>query len=64
MLSPHQSPDAGDFQPRQLVLRLDKVIPSDPTLLDDAINDITAELDAVACWRGDEPDVELSEAAS
>jgi anti-sigma regulatory factor (Ser/Thr protein kinase) len=58
MLVPHQSADAGDFQPRQLVLRLDKVIPSDPTLLDDAISDITAELDATACWGGDGPDVE------
>ena len=58
MLSPHQAPDASDFQSRHLLLRLDKVIPSDPTLLDDAINDITAELDATACWNGDEPDVE------
>jgi hypothetical protein len=34
-----------------------QVIPSDPTLLDD-VGDITAELDATACWDGHEPDVE------
>ncbi len=52
------SPDVSDFQLRRLLLRLDRVIPSDPTLLDDAVGDITAELDATACWCGHEPDVE------
>jgi serine/threonine-protein kinase RsbW len=40
------------------LLRLEKVIPSDPALLDDAVDDVTAELDTTACWGGGEPDVE------
>jgi anti-sigma regulatory factor (Ser/Thr protein kinase) len=49
---------AGDFRPRRLVLRLEKVINSDPALLDDAVGDIIAELDTTACWGGGESDVE------
>jgi serine/threonine-protein kinase RsbW len=45
-----------EFQVRRLVLRLDKVLPSDPTLLDDAVEDITSELQATACWGFDEPE--------
>jgi anti-sigma regulatory factor (Ser/Thr protein kinase) len=50
MLGPDQSPDVTSLQNRRLLLRLDKVIPSDPTLLDDAVGDITEELDATACF--------------
>jgi anti-sigma regulatory factor (Ser/Thr protein kinase) len=39
-------------------LRIEKVIPSDPALLDDAVADITAELDTTACWGRGEPDVQ------
>ena len=49
---------ASDLQPRHLLLRLDKVIPSNPALLDDAVGDITEELDTTACWGRGEPDVE------
>jgi serine/threonine-protein kinase RsbW len=49
---------AGDFRLRHLVLLLEKAIPSDPTLLDEAVADITAELDTTACWGAGEPDVE------
>jgi hypothetical protein len=42
---------------RRLVFRLDKVIPSDPTLLDNTVQDITAALDRTACWGDIEPDV-------
>jgi anti-sigma regulatory factor (Ser/Thr protein kinase) len=38
----------GDFQARRLVLRLEMVIPSDPTLLDAAVADIAAALDGAA----------------
>jgi hypothetical protein len=50
MLGPDQFPEVNDFQNRQFLLRLDKVIPSDPTLLDDAVKEITAALDCTACW--------------
>jgi anti-sigma regulatory factor (Ser/Thr protein kinase) len=50
MLGPDQFPDVSGFQDRKLLLRLDKVIPSDPTLLDDAVKEITAALDYTACW--------------
>jgi len=49
MLGPDQFPDVSDFQVPQ-VLRLEKVIPSDPTLLNDAVAEITAALDCAACW--------------
>jgi anti-sigma regulatory factor (Ser/Thr protein kinase) len=58
MLAPNQSPDVSDFQIRRLILRLDKVISSDPKVLDDVVDDITAELGATACWSGGEPDAE------
>ena len=50
MLDPDQSSDVNGVQLRRLLLRLDKVIPSDPTLLDELVGDITAELDTTACW--------------
>ena len=50
MLGPDQFRDVSDFQVPQVVLRLEKVIPSDPTLLNDAVAEITAELDCAACW--------------
>ena len=50
MLGPDQFPDVNDFQVRKLVLRLEKVIPSDPTLLNNAVAEITAALDCAACW--------------
>lgn len=50
MLGPDQFPDVSDFQIRQPVLRLEKVIPSDPTLLNDAVSEITAALDCAVCW--------------
>jgi serine/threonine-protein kinase RsbW len=49
MLGPDQFPDVTGLQNRRLLLRLDKVIPSDPTVLDDAVEDITEELDTTAC---------------
>jgi len=49
MLAPDQFRDVSDFQIRQLVFRLETVIPSDLTLLDDAVGDITAELKDTAC---------------
>jgi serine/threonine-protein kinase RsbW len=58
MLGPDQFPDASDFQVQRLVLRLEKVIPSDPTLLDDAVREITAALDRTACWGDVGIDVE------
>jgi serine/threonine-protein kinase RsbW len=50
MLGPDQFPDVSDFQVPQVVLRLEKVIPSDLTLLNDAVAEITAALDCAACW--------------
>jgi anti-sigma regulatory factor (Ser/Thr protein kinase) len=50
MLGPDQFRDVSDFQVPQVVLRLEKVIPSDPTLLNDTVAEITAELDCAACW--------------
>ena len=49
MLGPDQFQDASGFQVRQLVFRLETVIPSDLTLLDEAVGDITAELRDMAC---------------
>jgi serine/threonine-protein kinase RsbW len=40
----------GDFQPPQLVLSLDRVVPSDPSFLHDAVAEITAAIDGTACW--------------
>jgi anti-sigma regulatory factor (Ser/Thr protein kinase) len=50
MLCPDQFPDASDFQVHELAFRLDKVIPSDPAVLDDAIQEITAWLNSTAQW--------------
>ena len=49
MQGPDQFRDVNDFPVRQLVLRLETVIPSDLTLLDDTVGDITAELRDTAC---------------
>ena len=57
------SPDVSDLQLPRFLLRLDRVIPSDSTLLDDTVGDITAELDATACWGVQEPDVETFDLA-
>src|SRR5580704_9934703 len=46
-----QFPDRSDFRIRKPVFRLDKVIPSDPTLLDGAVEEITAGLRHTAHWR-------------
>jgi serine/threonine-protein kinase RsbW len=50
MLGPDQFPDVSDSQVGQPVLRLEKVIRSDPTLLNDAVAEITAALDRATCW--------------
>jgi anti-sigma regulatory factor (Ser/Thr protein kinase) len=44
---------------RKLALRLDKVIPSDLALLDDAVGEITAALNDTAWWTDAEADVEM-----
>jgi len=49
-----QFPDRSDFRIRKPVFRLDKVIPSDPTLLDGAVEEITAGLRHTAHWRDGE----------
>jgi anti-sigma regulatory factor (Ser/Thr protein kinase) len=54
-LGPDQFEDVSDFQIQQPILRLDKVILSDPTLLNDTVAEITAALDCFACWE----DVEI-----
>ena len=38
-------------QVEKLALRLDKVIPSDLSLLDDAVAEITGAMDRTACWN-------------
>jgi anti-sigma regulatory factor (Ser/Thr protein kinase) len=58
MPGPDQFPAMSDFQVRQLVLRLEKVIPSDSALLDDAVREITAALARTACWADVETDIE------
>jgi serine/threonine-protein kinase RsbW len=59
MLGPSQFPDVSDFQVRNIVFRFTKVIPSDPMLVDDAVTEITAVLDGIACWDDFETDVEM-----
>ena len=61
MPGPDQFPDMSDYRVRRLVFRLDRVIPSDVTLLDDAVREITAALIRTACWGGVEADVESIE---
>jgi anti-sigma regulatory factor (Ser/Thr protein kinase) len=58
MPDPDQFPAMNDFQVRQLLLRLDKVIPSDAALLDDVIREITTVLARTACLADVETDVE------
>jgi hypothetical protein len=48
MLGSDQFPDTSDFRGRKLTFRLDKVIPSDPALLDAAVEEITAGLSRTA----------------
>jgi len=38
-------------QVQKPVLSLEEVIPSDPSLLDDAVAEITATIDRTACWE-------------
>jgi serine/threonine-protein kinase RsbW len=59
MLGPDQFPDTREFRVRKLVFRLDKVIPSDPTLLDGAVEEITAGLSRTTHWR-DAEDIGLA----
>jgi serine/threonine-protein kinase RsbW len=40
----------SDFQVPQLVLRFDRVIPSDLSLLDGIVAEISAAIDRTACW--------------
>jgi anti-sigma regulatory factor (Ser/Thr protein kinase) len=49
MPSSDQFPDTSDFRVHKLVC--EKVIPSDPALLDDAVEEITAGLSGTAHWR-------------
>jgi anti-sigma regulatory factor (Ser/Thr protein kinase) len=49
----------SDFQARSLVLSLDKVIPSDPSILDDAVTEIVSALDRTVCWE----DIEMIDVA-
>jgi|HubBroStandDraft_6_1064221.scaffolds.fasta_scaffold87371_2 anti-sigma regulatory factor (Ser/Thr protein kinase) len=51
MPGPDQYPDTSDLRSRRPVFRLDKVIPSDLTLLDGAVEEITAALRRTAHWR-------------
>jgi serine/threonine-protein kinase RsbW len=47
---PRRRPHAGAFQRQPVELILDKVVSSDPTLLDDAVSEIMAAIDRTACW--------------
>src|SRR5277367_3553497 len=51
MPGPDQFPNTSDFRVRKLAFHLDKAIPSDPRLLDDAVEEITARLSRTAHWR-------------
>jgi serine/threonine-protein kinase RsbW len=44
---------------RQPILRVDKVIPSDPKLLDRSVREMIAALDSAPCWGAEEADVEM-----
>jgi serine/threonine-protein kinase RsbW len=50
MKGPDRPQHLGDFRVQQLVLSFDKVIPSDLSLLDDAVTEITAAIERTACW--------------
>jgi anti-sigma regulatory factor (Ser/Thr protein kinase) len=41
----------SDFQAQRLLLSLDKAIPSDPSMLDDAVAEIMLALNRVVCWE-------------
>jgi anti-sigma regulatory factor (Ser/Thr protein kinase) len=41
----------SDFQGQRLLLGLDKVIPSDPSMLDNAVTEIMSALNRVVCWE-------------
>jgi anti-sigma regulatory factor (Ser/Thr protein kinase) len=58
MLGPDQFPDTSEFRNRKLAFRLNKVIPSDPTLLVNTVGEITAGLRRTPHWR-DVEDIEL-----
>ena len=45
---------SGDFQVPQLVLSLDREIPSDLSLLDGAVAEITAAIGRTSCWEDTE----------
>ncbi len=47
----NRSPYVGDFQVQELVPNFHKIIPSDPSLLDDAVAGIRAAIDRTACWN-------------
>jgi hypothetical protein len=49
MSDPDRPPQRREFQVEKLLLSHDKVILSDPTLLDDAVAEITAAIDRTAC---------------
>ena len=46
----NRSSHLGDFQVQQLVLTFHKIIPSDPSLLNDTVAATTAAIDRTACW--------------
>jgi anti-sigma regulatory factor (Ser/Thr protein kinase) len=48
---PDGLPHVGDFQVRELLLNLDRVVPSDASLLDDTVAEITAAIDRTGCWE-------------
>jgi serine/threonine-protein kinase RsbW len=50
MLAQDQSPRLTGFQAQQQVFRLEKVLASDPILLDDAVSEITTALDRTGYW--------------
>ena len=41
----------SDFQHKRLLLSLDKVIPSDPSMLDDAVAEIMLAINRLVCWE-------------
>jgi anti-sigma regulatory factor (Ser/Thr protein kinase) len=59
MLGPDQFPDTSVFRSRKLTFRLDKDIPSDPALLDGAVEEITMGLSRTAHGR-DAEDIGLA----
>lgn len=41
----------SDFQGQRLLLSLNKVIPSDPSMLDDAVAEIMLAINRLVCWE-------------